>query len=144
MAKISEEQKKEARERLAQYYADVLGISCREFERKAGLPQGYIKQYSCNPQRSTLALIQSAYPALNMEWVNTGEGNMWNPGYEEKMCEVHQYKKGEPLSYGITHLNVTSDEETKKMIKHLIDENVRKQQTIERLMEILAQMAMKN
>lgn len=139
----SEKQKKEARERLAQYYADVLGISCREFERIIGVNPGYFKRYSCNPQRTTHALISAAFPALNMEWVDTGKGSMWNPGYEDRLCEMHP--RSERKQGGIIPIEVKKpNEDMEKLIQHLIEDNNKKQATIERLMEILAQMTIKN
>ena len=135
MPKATEEQKKQARERLAMYYSDILGISCREFERNAGMPYGYIKTYSCNPQRNTLAAFKATYPALNIDWVNTGRGKMWNDGYEDRLCEVHKQSDSDRQSSVFTHFDIEEyNEDLRKLVDNLIRENEKKQATIERMM----------
>ena len=57
-------------------FINVKGISIREFERAAGLSNGYVKSLREAPKQKKLADILSAFPELSRTWLLTGEGEM--------------------------------------------------------------------
>lgn len=132
------------RERFAMYYADTLHITKREFERNLGKALGYINSYSGNPKREAVKAFSQVYPALNLDWVHTGLGSMINPGYENKAMEIHPIKKAKYVDEGeinVSEIKEVNKEDTilmlKTLVDNLIEDNSRKQKTIERLMDML-------
>ena len=57
-------------------FINAKGLSIREFERAAGLSNGYVKSLREAPKQKKLADILSAFPELNRAWLLTGEGDM--------------------------------------------------------------------
>ena len=53
-------------------------ISVREFERRANLSYGYLKSLRKSPTIDKMQSIIHAFPELNQEWLQTGEGMMIN------------------------------------------------------------------
>lgn len=51
-------------------------ISIREFERMAGLSNGYLKALRKSPTVEKMSSILRAFPELNRMWLLTGEGEM--------------------------------------------------------------------
>ncbi len=68
------------------YFIDSLGISVSEFERVCNLSNGAVSKMGDNTRTSTLDKISNAYPALNVNWLRTGEGEMLKAG-------VYQYNQ---------------------------------------------------
>ena len=54
-------------------------ISIREFERLAGLSNGYMKSLRKSPTVEKMSSIVRAFPELNRIWLQTGEGEMLSP-----------------------------------------------------------------
>lgn len=84
-----------AKERLVAYLT-TKKISTREFERRSGLSNGYLKSLRANPSVDKLSAILKAYPDLNRIWLLTGEGSMLvsssrveNPTSHEKKSPSH-------------------------------------------------------
>lgn len=130
------------RERFAMYYADTLHITKREFERNLGKALGYINSYSGNPKREAVKAFSQVYPALNLDWVHTGLGSMINPGYERKAMEIHPIQKARYVEdENVPEIKEVDKEESIRMLKTLVDnlieDNNKKQKTIERLMDML-------
>ena len=140
----TQEELEAIRERFAIYYADTLHITKREFERNLGKALGYINSYSGNPKREVIKAFAQVYPALNLDWVHTGLGSMINPGYENRAMEIHPIKKAKYVNEGeinVSEIKEVDKEESIRMLKTLVDnlieDNSRKQKTIERLMDML-------
>ena len=65
------------KERVCQY-CEYMNIRVSQFEKKAGLSNGYFNQVSKKPSDSKLDAIIKAHPNLNIEWLCTGRGEMIN------------------------------------------------------------------
>lgn len=57
-------------------YIQRLGVSVAEFERNAGLSNGYIKNFKGSLGVDKLESLLHAYPELSYEWLVRGEGDM--------------------------------------------------------------------
>lgn len=55
-----------------------MNIRVSQFEKKAGLSNGYFNQVSKKPSDAKLDAIASAHPTLNIDWLCTGRGEMLN------------------------------------------------------------------
>ncbi len=53
-------------------------IAVSEFERRAGLSNGYVSKERRAISNDKIPYISKAFPQLNLKWVNTGEGEMLN------------------------------------------------------------------
>lgn len=69
------------KERILLFIKDQ-GTTKAAFEKKAGLSNGYIKNFKGNLGEAKLEGILSAFPRLNRVWLLTGEGSMLNPTAE--------------------------------------------------------------
>lgn len=81
------------------------GLSQGKFERACGLSNGYINNLKRSVSTEKLELISRAYPALNIQWLMTGEGEMFverfnlakvmpksdHSGYEVPLIPVHAF-----------------------------------------------------
>lgn len=56
-----------------------LDSSVLAFENKCGMAPGTVNKMSDKSRPKTLEKIHRQYPQLNMEWLQTGEGQMLNP-----------------------------------------------------------------
>lgn len=65
------------RERVRQY-CEYMNIRVSQFEKKAGLSNGYFNQVSKKPSEAKLESIAIAHPTLNIDWLCTGRGEMIN------------------------------------------------------------------
>lgn len=63
------------KERVCQY-CEYMNIRVSQFEKKAGLSNGYFNQVSKKPSDSKLDAITKAHPNLNIDWLCTGRGVM--------------------------------------------------------------------
>ena len=69
------------RERVRQY-CEYMNIRVSQFEKKAGLSNGYFNQVSKKPSDAKLDSIALAHPHLNIDWLCTGRGEMLNSAPE--------------------------------------------------------------
>jgi hypothetical protein len=53
-----------------------MNIRVSQFEKKAGLSNGYFNQVSKKPSDSKLDAIAKAHPNLDIDWLCTGRGEM--------------------------------------------------------------------
>lgn len=60
-------------------YCEYMNIRVSQFEKRAGLSNGYFNQVSKKPSETKLNAIASAHPELNLDWLCTGHGEMLNP-----------------------------------------------------------------
>lgn len=63
------------RERVRQY-CEYMNIRVSQFEKKAGLSNGYFNQVSKKPSEAKLDSIAKAHPNLGIDWLCTGRGEM--------------------------------------------------------------------
>lgn len=68
----------EVKERLLEFIR-TMGLSVAQFERRAGLSNGYIRNFRGSFGGNKFDLILEAFPMLNREWVTTGRGEMMLP-----------------------------------------------------------------
>ena len=66
------------KERLINFLS-YLGIGQTKFEEKTGLSRGFVNTLKSNPTVKSLNKIAAAYPELNINWLQTGEGDMLKP-----------------------------------------------------------------
>lgn len=62
--------------------ANYKGISIAEFERQAGLSNGYIKNFKGSLGSNKMEYLLSVFPEINPTWLLTGEGEMLKAGAE--------------------------------------------------------------
>lgn len=65
-------------DRLKQFITS-LDLSVLAFENECGMAQGTVNKMTDKSRQRTLEKIRKHYPQLNMEWLQTGEGQMLNP-----------------------------------------------------------------
>lgn len=68
-------------------------LSIREFEKRSGLSNGYIKSLKESPTVSRMSMIIRAFPELNPKWLQFGEGDMLLPNEEKPTVS---YSTGKP------------------------------------------------
>lgn len=64
------------RERILQFLAEI-GMGQNTFERKVGWSVGGIAKIKFAPRADQLAGVIREFPTLNVRWLITGEGEMW-------------------------------------------------------------------
>ncbi len=67
----------DVRSRLMEYL-DKMGISQARFANRVGVSRGYVNSMTGNITQETSDKIKTAYPNLNMDWLVTGRGEMFN------------------------------------------------------------------
>lgn len=68
----------EVKERLLQFIK-TMGLSVAQFERRAGLSNGYIRNFRGSFGGNKFDMILEAFPRLNREWITAGMGEMLKP-----------------------------------------------------------------
>lgn len=69
------------------------GLTVKAFEQSSTLSNGYLRQLRNAPGVDKCRLISKAYPQLNMDWLLTGEGDMYKS--DEPAPEI-SYTEGVP------------------------------------------------
>lgn len=88
------------RERVRQY-CEYMNIRVSQFEKKAGLSNGYFNQVSKKPSDAKLEAIAKAHPSLNIEWLCTGRGEMIKPTSEtQRLTQPEVTAEEEPRGEG--------------------------------------------
>lgn len=64
------------RERLKQFVFGYLKTSQRKFAEMAGLSPSYLPTFKGNVRGDSRIKLMLAYPNLNLDWLETGEGEM--------------------------------------------------------------------
>lgn len=67
-------------------YCEYMNIRVSQFEKKAGLSNGYFNQVSKKPSEAKLDTIAKAHPNLSIDWLCTGRGEMIK-GDEDQLKE---------------------------------------------------------
>lgn len=77
------------------FFVDSLDLTRAEFERRAGLSNGYLKNFKGNIGPSKLEGLLKAFPELSRVWLLTGEGGMLNSNYpdDEPLEEFDKFSK---------------------------------------------------
>ena len=65
-------------DRLAQFLTEE-NISTQKFERQCNLGVGAASKLTQKSYATTYARIAKAFPQLNIDWLKTGEGQMYSP-----------------------------------------------------------------
>lgn len=65
-----------AKERIVAFIKDN-NLTVKGFEAASSLSNGYLRQLRKAPSFDKISKISAAYPQLNMDWVLTGEGEMY-------------------------------------------------------------------
>lgn len=130
-------------------YCEYMNIRVSQFEKRAGLSNGYFNQVSKKPSEAKLQAIASAHPELNLDWLCTGHGEMLNPinhqsakgdntiqvtGTNVDMRNINQSKGVKEDLKRIKELEQRIEELTKdkEMLQSLVD---KMQSQIEKLLE---------
>lgn len=53
-----------------------MGLTKAQFEKQAGLSNGFVDKAGDNTRKSSLDKISTAFPQINTNWLLTGEGQM--------------------------------------------------------------------
>lgn len=81
-------------------FIEKMGLTKAQFEKNAGLSNGFVDKSGDNSRRSSLDKISTAYPQLNMVWLLTGEGEMLNVAAPQQSLAsiqpIKNYTKGVP------------------------------------------------
>lgn len=81
-------------------FIEKMGLTKAQFEKNAGLSNGFVDKSGDNSRRSSLDKISTAYPQLNMAWLLTGEGEMLNETAPQQSSAsarpIKSYTKGVP------------------------------------------------
>lgn len=91
------------------------GLKKSEFEKSAGLSNGYINNLKGNLGTTKLEGILNSYPQLNPIWLLTGTGNMLKLSTDD--IATDKKKKITITDQGIIHLQNSA-----KLIPHIIEE----------------------
>lgn len=129
------------RDRVRQY-CEYMNIRISQFEKKAGLSNGYFNQVSKRPSNAKLESIAEAHPLLNIDWLCTGRGEMINSGVSQTsngdntiqvsgnnvdMRNINQSKS--------SHDDVRRIKELEDRIEELLEDKKRLQGVIDKLLE---------
>ena len=98
----------EVKERLLQFIK-TMGLSVAQFERRAGLSNGYIRNFRGSFGGNKFDMILEAFPMLNREWVTTGRGEMM---LQRAVAEVQPSETGEEIE------EATEDENAVTEVSH--------------------------
>lgn len=129
------------RDRVRQY-CEYMNIRISQFEKKAGLSNGYFNQVSKKPSNAKLESIAEAHPLLNIDWLCTGRGEMINSGVSQTsngdntiqvsgnnvdMRNINQSKS--------SHDDARRIKELEERIEELLEDKKRLQGVIDKLLE---------
>lgn len=93
------------------YFISKSNLSVSDFEKKAGLSNGFVSKTNNNIRKATLRSISSAFPELNIDWLIKGEGDMILPIPESNATLVGPYiepELGNPGVYRLPSLPITA------------------------------------
>lgn len=65
-----------------------LGISVSSFEKSIGVANGYVNSISKNIGVDKIKIILEKYPNINIEWIQTGTGEMFHSDNNGEICKV--------------------------------------------------------
>lgn len=98
-------------------FIKAMNLSVAEFERRCGLSNGAVSKMSENTRASTFDRISKIFPALDIIWLKTGEGEMLKPDSGIHNNKVSGNSGTMTMNNG-QHINITLPEEgTQKIIK---------------------------
>lgn len=65
-----------------------MGISVSSFEKNIGVANGYVNSISKNIGVDKIKIILEKYPNINIEWIQTGAGEMFRSESNNEVCKV--------------------------------------------------------
>ena len=123
-------EREEVKQRLLDFIK-TMGLSVAQFERKAGLSNGYIRNFRGSFGGNKFDLILEAFPELNREWITTGRGEMLLTHQEIEAKEALKKAKQEEAENAVAEAEAVAAEAKevndsgKQLIFH-IDEEMKK------------------
>jgi len=137
-------------------YIDYLGIAKSEFERTAGLANGFVDKSGDNTRYSSLDKISKSFPNLNLSWLRTGQGEMQlnNPSIKEDNSNYNIQDKNENdlISENNKSLDILakaidkladSEKNNSENVKELIEQGKQQTQNMTKLIDYLLQNGIK-
>lgn len=122
--------------------ADTLEPSRREFQEKIGKSCAYIANIK-NPSRRALKLIKEAYPQVNIDWIITGQGEMFVEGTTFNVNTT--FRKAKNSNEGTAqHVGDNVDTNAIELVKSqnelmskILEQSAKKDEQIDRLLALL-------
>ena len=74
-------------------FINCMGLNYTEFGNKIGVSNSYVTSMRTSLSPDKFAKIASAYPQLNIVWLMTGEGEMFNDGYKPEVNNVRLFAR---------------------------------------------------
>lgn len=74
-------------------FINAMGLNYTEFGNKIGVSNSYVTSMRTSLSPDKFAKIASAYPQLNIVWLMTGEGEMFNDGYKPEVNNVRLFAR---------------------------------------------------
>lgn len=74
-------------------FINAMGLNYTEFGNKIGVSNSYVTSMRTSVSPDKFAKIASAYPQLNIVWLMTGEGEMFNDGYQPETNNVRLFAR---------------------------------------------------
>lgn len=68
-------------------YIKAKGLKKHQFEKKCGLSVGYVANIRSSISPEKMKSITSVFPDLNVDWLITGRGTMFNEGMEQEQYQ---------------------------------------------------------
>lgn len=122
------------KERLLEFLA-YLGVGQTKFEGMVGLSRGMINKIRGDMSIKSLGRIASAFPELNINWLQTGEGEMLRSANVQNFGDINDNSGFVGMAGGDVHNNAGRDRtanEQKKQLDVLIGEVQRFNDQLER------------
>jgi phage repressor protein C with HTH and peptisase S24 domain len=69
-------------------FVQSLGMGQNKFEEEVGIANGYLASRSQSVNSDAIEKIIAKYPSLNLEWLFTGQGEMFLDEVENLICET--------------------------------------------------------
>lgn len=99
------------RDRIGQF-VEYMNIKKREFTKKTGIADSFLTNMSGNIRKSSLERIYRAYPSLNPDWLEYGEGKMILDAPRERKTDSVQDRIKELIDFlGVTTTSFMAETE---------------------------------
>lgn len=120
--------------------ADTLEGSRRVFQQKIGKSSSYIVNISV-PSRKALRDIKAAYPQVNLDWILTGEGEMFLETFTDNAVIRNPKNNNEGTAEHVgDNIDTNSIELVKaqnELISKILQQSAKKDEQIDRLISLL-------
>lgn len=93
------------------------GIKIAAFERETGLSEGYVHKMK-SLGSDILLKIEEEYPDINLDWLITGNGEMFLTSIENRIHEYIEYRDaGDEITSSVEHDEVAKQIELEKAVR---------------------------